>query len=77
MSEPVMPIDPFACAQRATGVHVSLDLDDVLALAPHWSNEQADRFLLAHEEQIAAAMLATGVQAIAILLKEDVHGDNS
>ena len=40
------PIDPFACAKREPGVHVTLDIEGVLVLHPDWSAEQADALLV-------------------------------
>ncbi len=54
------PINPFLSAQRRSGVHVSLEVGDVLALKPEWTEQQAKTFMDRHAAVIAHAMLTAG-----------------
>ncbi len=56
----IKPINPFEAAQRSSGVHVSLDVHDVLALKPEWTEQQAKTFMDRHAAVIAHAMLTAG-----------------
>ena len=78
------PIDPFREALRRAralvvrgggsgGVHVVLKVHDVQARRPHWSDEQAIRFLERHARELAHAMLRGGTDALGQLL--EAHDD--
>lgn len=64
------PINPFLAARKSTGVHASLEVHDVLALRPEWTELKASGFMDRHAAVIAHAMLRAGTDVIAQLLED-------
>ena len=65
------PINPFLAAKRQSGVHVVLEVHDVLNLRPDWNEEQANVFLERNAAVIAHAMLTAGAQVVRELLESE------
>ena len=66
-------INPFTAAQRATGVHVALQVHDVQALRPHWDDQRAGKFLDRFASVIATGMLLAGTDVLRELLEAHEH----
>lgn len=67
------PIDPFQAARHRVGINVELQSDDVQALRPQWSDEQARMFLDRNAVVIAHTMLAAGMHVLRQLLEVNDH----
>lgn len=63
------PIDPFKAAQRASGVTVCIDVQDVQAVRPDCGTARARAFLEMHKMVIAQAMLTAGREVLLELLE--------
>lgn len=55
----------FALAKCPGGFSVQLRPEDVMALRPDWSRQQAKEFLGRHARSAAESMIAAGLVAIA------------
>ena len=67
------PINPFLAAKRQSGIHVILEVRDVLHLRPGWNEEQAKVFLERNAAVIGHTMLIAGAQAVRELLETYRH----
>lgn len=63
------PIDPFRMARRRASVDASIQILDVRALRPWWSEQQAREFLEENAAVLAHSMLVAGEQTLRQLLE--------
>ncbi|MGB7158989.1 MAG: hypothetical protein WBD40_13030 [Tepidisphaeraceae bacterium] len=68
MSERHLP-NPFECARRVGGVNVQLKPEDVMNVWGMISGAEAERLLDEHGTEIAAQMLAAGIDAAVTIMR--------
>lgn len=68
-----LPINPFLAAKRKSGIHVVLEIRDVLDMRPEWNEEQARAFLDRNADVIGHTMLIAGAHAVRELLETHHH----
>lgn len=68
MKEGRLP-NPFECARRVVGVNVQLRPEDVMNVWGMISRAEAERLLDEHGAEIAAQMLAAGIDAAVTIMR--------
>ena len=67
-NRPRRKVSAFALAKIDFSVHAQIGMDDVQALRPNWSEQEAQAFLQEHGHTIGAEMAMAGAAVLAALM---------